>query len=245
MPNFLVVATRLINVSQALSPAWVRGPKLTSRLRTRRRASNSAGLLCSGISGCFSTINKTAFLSRVLAIRASNAAYPLLVAKRRSNSASSRAPSSGDGWYTGPTAEQACEEHGVELRPTRLRGGQSSAAHWGWEDYTWEMDEEGQPVRVTCPEGVSAPLEPERGQQRYIARFGKATCEQCPYFKQGCRVESRVHKLYGFYVKERTFKVAQQRQQVRSEDRRIRAGVEATMRSLKHPCGGINCRSAG
>ena len=44
MPNFLAVAARLVNVSQALTPSGVRGPKLTSRLRTRWRV-ETAGLV--------------------------------------------------------------------------------------------------------------------------------------------------------------------------------------------------------
>lgn len=138
-----------------------------------------------------------------------------------------------DGGYTGPTAEAACETHQVELRPTRLRGGQSSAAHWGWEEYTWEVDEEGQPVRVTCPEGHTAEVVPGPGAERYLARFDRTTCAGCPYFEAECRVQPRVHKPPTLYVGQRDVEVAQQRQRLRPEDRSIRAVVEATVRSLK------------
>jgi len=138
-----------------------------------------------------------------------------------------------DGGYTGPTAEAACETHQVELRPTRLRGGKSSAAHWGWEAYTWAVDEEGQPVRVTCPEGQTAEIAPGPGAERYLARFDRTTCEGCPYFKVECRVQPRVHKPPTLYVGQREVEVAQQRQRLRPEDRSIRAVVEATVRSLK------------
>ena len=50
-PNFCAVAANVWNVSQAATPAGLRGPKLTSRLRTRRRTANSEALLCKGISG--------------------------------------------------------------------------------------------------------------------------------------------------------------------------------------------------
>ena len=138
-----------------------------------------------------------------------------------------------DGGYTGPTAEAACETHQVALRPTRLRGGQSSAAHWGWEEYTWEVAEEGQPVRVTCPEGQTVEVEPGPGAERYLARFDRTTCEGCPYFETECRVQPRVHKPPTLYVGQREVEVAQQRQRLRPEDRSIRAVVEATVRSLK------------
>ena len=60
-------------VSHALPPSAVRGPKLIARLRTRWRAPNSAGLLCSGSSGCSKTISRHAFFARVLAMRSSSA----------------------------------------------------------------------------------------------------------------------------------------------------------------------------
>jgi len=138
-----------------------------------------------------------------------------------------------DGGYTGPTAEAACETHGVELRPTRLRGGQSSAAHWGWEAYTWEVDEEGQPLRVTCPEGQKAEVVPGQGVERYLACFDRARCADCPYFEAECRVEAGVRKPPTLYIGRRDVEVAQQRQRLRPEDRSIRAVVEATVRSLK------------
>ena len=66
-------------------PSSVRGPKLTSRLRTRCRAPSSAGLLCKGISGCVSTSSNCSFFAFVLAIRLSNSSYPVTWLKRVSN----------------------------------------------------------------------------------------------------------------------------------------------------------------
>lgn len=139
-----------------------------------------------------------------------------------------------DGGYTGPVAEEACEQHEVELRATRMRGGQSSADRLGWEAYTWELDENGQPVRVTCPEGQTVALEPGKGEERFIARFDPAVCASCPFFNQECRVQQR-RAGPTFYVQLRSIQAAIQRQNLRPEDKPIRAVVEATIRSLKHP----------
>jgi hypothetical protein len=138
-----------------------------------------------------------------------------------------------DGGYNGSTADEACEEHEVTLRPTRLRGGQSSAAHWGWEAYTWEVDEEGQPVCVTCPAGQAVAVVPSRGAERYLARFDRARCAACPYFEAECRVQARVYQPPTLYIGQREVEVARQRQRLRPEDRSVRAAVEATVRSLK------------
>jgi hypothetical protein len=139
-----------------------------------------------------------------------------------------------DGGYTGPVAEAACERHGVELRATRMRGGQSSADRLGWEAYTWELDENEQAVRVTCPQGQSVPLEPGQGSERFIARFDPDRCTACPLLNQECRVQPRKAGPT-LYVRLRSIKAAIQRQRLRPEDKPIRAAVEATIRSLKHP----------
>jgi hypothetical protein len=139
-----------------------------------------------------------------------------------------------DGGYTGPVAEEACERHEVELRATHMRGGQSSAGCLGWEAYTWELDDNGQPVRATCPQGQTVPLEPGKGKERFIARFDPDECTTCPLFNQGCRVQPRKAGPT-FYVRLRSIKAAIQRQRLRPEDKPIRAAVEATIRSLKHP----------
>lgn len=139
-----------------------------------------------------------------------------------------------DGGYTGPVAEEACERHEVELRPTHMRGGQSSADRLGWEAYTWELDENRQPLRVTCPEGQTVALEPGQKQTRFIARFDPEVCANCSLFKQGCRAQQRKAGPT-LYVRLRSIKAAIQRQRLRPEDKPIRAAVEATIRSVKHP----------
>lgn len=139
-----------------------------------------------------------------------------------------------DGGYTGPVAEAACDRHKVELRPTRMRGGQSAADRLGWEAYAWELDENGRPVRVTCPEGQTVKLEPGKGKERFVARFDPEVCVTCPFFNQGCRVQPRKVGPT-FYVTLRSIKAAIQRQRLCPEDKPLRAVVEATIRSLKHP----------
>lgn len=139
-----------------------------------------------------------------------------------------------DGGYTGPVAEEACEEHDVELRATNMRGGVSRSGKFGWESYDWKLDEHRTPISVRCPEGQEAPLEVARGKNRYVARYTQATCEGCPFFNNGCRVTLRGSHP-SIYVTERNIRTAMQRRQLRPEDHPVRAVVEATVRSVKHP----------
>jgi len=140
-----------------------------------------------------------------------------------------------DGGYTGPAGEQACADHSVELRATRMRGGQSAADHWGWESYTWEMAEDGTPMRVTCPQGVAAEVRPGRSPQRFVVHFAGASCAACPFYQSQCRVRPRMRTGPGFSIARRAIEVACQRQRLRPEDAGVRAVVEATIREIKHP----------
>ncbi|MFQ5859806.1 MAG: transposase [Anaerolineae bacterium] len=139
-----------------------------------------------------------------------------------------------DGGYTGPVAEAACDRHEVDLRATRMRGGQSAADRLGWEAYTWTLDDDGRPVRVTCPHGQTVELEPGQADGRFIGRFDPDICATCPFFNRECRGHPR-RAGPTLYVTWRSIKAAIQRQRLRPEDKPIRAVVEATIRSVKHP----------
>jgi hypothetical protein len=139
-----------------------------------------------------------------------------------------------DGGYTGPNGEAACGKHKVVLRATRMRGGHSAPDHWGWEEYTWEVEDDGTPVGVICPRGCRAALLRGRAKNRFLARFDAESCAACPFFKTTCRVEERKRLPPTLYVTHRRIKVALQRQQLCPEDASIRTVVESTVRSLKH-----------
>ena len=139
-----------------------------------------------------------------------------------------------DGGYTGPSAERACQKHGVELRATRMRGGRSASDRWGWEKYDWDLDEEGRATHVTCPQGCRVPLSPGEANGRLIARFEGARCTTCPHLGQECRVQLRRRAGPTLYVSQRSIEVVRQRQRLHPEDTPIRVLVESTIRSLLH-----------
>lgn len=136
--------------------------------------------------------------------------------------------------YTGPTAERAAERHRVELRATQMRGGGSAPHRLGWETYSWMMGRDRRPLRVRCPKGQIANLEPGGAKGRFIARFDHAACASCALFKHGCRVHPR-RAGPTFYVRKRSTEVALRRQELCPKDAPIRAVIEATIRSLKRP----------
>lgn len=138
-----------------------------------------------------------------------------------------------DGGYTGPQGEAACEKHGVTLRATRMRGGRGRDDRWGWEEYAWEVSDDGRPMSITCPQGCRTKLLPGRADGRFIARFEAEDCATCPFFGQMCRVQDRARVGPTLYLKRRTIEAARRRQQLHPEDTPIRVVVESTLRSLK------------
>lgn len=139
-----------------------------------------------------------------------------------------------DGGYTGPTAEAACGPE-TELHPSRVRGGKSKANKWGYKAYDWHLDAAGVPEKVGCRRGQVIDLEPGHKPDRWLARFDQGTCDQCPFFQKQCRVEARKRTGPTLLVTTRSIQVAQLRQRITATNNGVRAGVEATVRSVKHP----------
>ena len=139
-----------------------------------------------------------------------------------------------DGGYTGPKGEAVCEQHDVELRATRMRGGTSHAGKWRWEEYNWEVDEAERPVGISCPQGRQGRITPGQTDGKFIVRFESQQCRQCPFFRKECRVHNRVRVGPTLYVTQRAIEVARRRQQLHPEETPVRVVVESTIRSVKN-----------
>ncbi|MCB9433803.1 MAG: transposase [Ardenticatenaceae bacterium] len=140
-----------------------------------------------------------------------------------------------DGGYTGSKSEEACDAHGTELHPSRLRGGKSQGKHWGWEQYSWQLTDDGIPEQVGCPQGQLTILEPGHQEGRWLARLDPDVCAACPFFQKECRVEPRKRSDPTLLVNTRAIQVAVLRQRITAANNGVRAGVEATVRSVKNP----------
>lgn len=149
-----------------------------------------------------------------------------------------------DGGYTGETGETACQDHGVQMLPTRIRGRQTAPDRWGWEEYTWLLDDDDRPWRVVCPQGQAAKLETGRKGNWLLARFDRKACAECPFYQQQCRVKPYKRKPPTLFVNPRWIQVALLRQGMSPANNALRAGVESTVRSFKHvfPAGKLPVR---
>ena len=145
-----------------------------------------------------------------------------------------------DGGYNSPDVDAVMQEQQVEQVQTAIRGCKPSEEKLGLADFDWEVNEDGKPERVTCPNGQQVEVTQGRKDHRYRAAFDAGDCEGCPFFEQ-CRTQPLKR------TPERVLRCSQQgvnvalrRQrsaEVRDSGQNPRAAAEATMRSLKHPFG--------
>jgi hypothetical protein len=149
-----------------------------------------------------------------------------------------------DGGYTGETGETACRDHKVQMLPTRIRGRRTAPDRWGWEEYTWLLDNDDLPRRVVCPQGQVVMLETGRKGDWLLARFDRTACADCLFYQQQCRVRPNKHKPPTLFVSPRWIQVALLRQGMSPANNVLRAGVESTVRSFKHvfPAGKLPVR---
>jgi hypothetical protein len=145
-----------------------------------------------------------------------------------------------DGGYNSPDVDAVMQEQQVEQVQTAIRGCKPSEEKLGLADFDWEVNGDGKPEGVTCPNGQQVEVTQGRKEHRYRAAFDAGDCAGCPFLEQ-CRTQPLKR------TPERVLRCSQQgvnvalrRQrsaEVRDSEQNPRAAAEATMRSLKHPFG--------
>lgn len=144
-----------------------------------------------------------------------------------------------DGGYGSPEADEALSQAGVKLHQTGIRGKDPNPKKLNLSDLTFELDENDQPIRATCPGQQMGTLTTEA--KGYTLYFDAAICRACPLLaEQRCRAR-RVKSdktRYNWAFSRKEFLWAQRRkryQQLKQQVSNPRTAVEATVRSLKHP----------
>jgi len=144
-----------------------------------------------------------------------------------------------DGGFGGEASDTALQGQDVKLIQTAIRGPKPDSHQFHLADFEIHCDPQGSPTDITCPYRQLVPITPARttGLQ---ARFDPETCAACPFQREG-RCRARPQKRDPRYLLAFTPK------QVRAAQRRkeylahqdcgpnLRAAVEATVRSVKHP----------
>jgi hypothetical protein len=145
-----------------------------------------------------------------------------------------------DGAYNSPEVDDIMREHQIAQIQTAIRGRKPSQDKLGLDDFTWQTHADGQPQRVTCPHGQQVPVTAGRKAHRFCAAFQASDCENCPQVEQ-CptkRLKRRPERVLRFSQHEVDLALRRQRSaQARASGQDLRAAVEATVRSVKHPFG--------
>ena len=145
-----------------------------------------------------------------------------------------------DGSYGSPENDVLLAEHQVTLIQTAIRGRPHDPERFYLEDFQVQADASGQPEQVTCPKGESARVSASPSGKAFLAVFGE-TCATCAE-RARCPVVQR--KRSGAWVLRFTTEELQRAErrrrsrQYREGGRNLRAAVESTVRSVKHPFAG-------
>jgi len=144
-----------------------------------------------------------------------------------------------DGGYGGEASDAALEGQPVKLIQTAIRGRKQAPGKLHLSDFEIQLDQREKPIRLTCPHAQTVSIKVTR-KQRYHARFDPDICSVCPYHLSGqCRARPQKRDrryLLSFRMKDvRAARRRKDHQKNKSSGRNLRAAVEATVRSVKHP----------
>jgi hypothetical protein len=146
-----------------------------------------------------------------------------------------------DGGYNGPAAAATMRTNKVVHIPTNVRGCHPPSDRLGREDFSWTIDEEGEPVTVGCPGGQWVEVRAGRAAGNHLADFDATLCQACPWAEKCPTDPKKLRPARVLYVKTSQVRVARMRQRAawaRKPGNNWRAAIESTVRSVTHPFGG-------
>jgi hypothetical protein len=145
-----------------------------------------------------------------------------------------------DATYGSPEADTVLRATQVTLIQTAIRGRKPNTAKLHLADFAMTQDAQGLPLAITCPQGQTVPVTPSGKPQCFAAEFASAVCQTCPLYTTGrCppQPDNRRRSLRLTFTQAEVEK-AQRHRRSRAEHHpgsNLRAAVESTVRSLKHP----------
>jgi hypothetical protein len=145
-----------------------------------------------------------------------------------------------DATYGSPEADSVLREAQVTLIQTAIRGRRPNTEKLHLADFAITQDAQGLPLDITCPQGQTVLVTPGGKAQRFAAEFASATCETCPLYTTGrCppQPDNRRRNLRLTFNQAEVEKSQRHRRSraAHQPGSNLRAAVESTVRSLKHP----------
>lgn len=142
-----------------------------------------------------------------------------------------------DGGYGSPDVDEDLEQHKIDLFQTAIRGRKPSLEKLYLSDFLLEQNEDGEPIKITCPHNQVTAVEWGRKDGRYLAYFEERLCATCP-LQDPCPVEKlqrKEQRVLRFSGKQ--WRVARRKRnsaKLRESGKNPRSAVEATIWSMVH-----------
>jgi len=143
-----------------------------------------------------------------------------------------------DGGHGSPKTDAILQEEQVEHIQTAIRGRNPNSDKLHLSDFVIRINEVGKPVKVTCPQGQTVTVQTSIQKKAFVAHFPIEVCQTCPLAdkcpaRSGKR-DGRYHLRFT-HAEAHTSERRRRSQEHLKEGRNLRAAVEATVRSIKHP----------
>jgi hypothetical protein len=145
-----------------------------------------------------------------------------------------------DGAFSNPVTDQVLQEQQVKHVQTAIRGNQPHPDKFGLADFQIDLNAAHQPVQLTCPNHQLGFVRLGREGGAFVVDFDPMMCQVCPfYLEQRCRAKSgkrdtRFHLDFNLHEVQ-VAKRRQVSQTHRNSKKNLRAAIESTVRSIKHP----------
>ncbi len=143
-----------------------------------------------------------------------------------------------DGGHGGPDSDTVLQEQQVEHIQTAIRGRTPDPEKLHLVDFVIKFNPDNQPAKVTCPQGQTEPAHPSSQKKAFVAHFNAEVCATCPLVtKCPAQPGKRDPRRHMRFTKAEAQASERRRrsQEQQKEGRNLRAAVEATVRSVKHP----------
>jgi hypothetical protein len=145
-----------------------------------------------------------------------------------------------DGAFTGPVVDPVLLAQGVEQIQTGIKGVVPDPEKLNLSDFEIQLNEQGRPERITCPQGQSVAVEETSRKRSFRADFDPAICQNCRFFTDLlCLARPKKRKpVFRLTFLPSEWPVAQRRRKFRQHQqsgKNQRAAIEGTVREVKHP----------
>jgi len=143
-----------------------------------------------------------------------------------------------DGGYGSPEMDKALAAEQIEQVQTAIRGRKPNPEKLHLSEFEIKQTEEGKPTQIIYPDGQNVNVHPTSQRKGFVAHFALDQCQACLY-KEAClakpgKRDPRWHLR--FTQAQANVSQRRRRSQIHLQDgRNLRAGVEATVRQVKHP----------